>query len=106
MLLFILDPPAFVLSTLPMQIDVTIPGMLATSIGQSHVKIDAETLAGAIRQLIAHRKLGPLIFDEAGQLRRHVLLFHNDTATRHLDTLDVPLREGDRLTVVQAVSGG
>lgn len=89
-----------------MRIDVTIPGLLATSIGQQHIAIDATTVADAMKQLIAHRKLGPLIFDESGQLRRHVLVFFNDTATRHLDSLDVPLKEGDRLTVVQAVSGG
>ena len=40
------------------------------------------------------------------QLRQHVLLFYNDESTRWLDTLDVPLRPGDRLEIVQAVSGG
>lgn len=89
-----------------MQIDVTIPAMLAVSISQTHVTVDATTLAGAMDQLVAHRKLGPLIFDETRQLRRHVLLFLNETATRHMDSFDIPLKPGDRLTVVQAVSGG
>ena len=85
---------------------MTIPAMLAVSIGATSVAVDAETLADAMAALAAHPRLGPLIFDDSGVLRRHVLLFHNDTATRHFSSLDVPLAAGDTLVVVQAVSGG
>jgi len=89
-----------------MTIHVTLPALLRDAIRASHVAIDATTLADAIDQLRAHPRLGPLIFDDAGALRPHVLIFHNEQATRWLDKLDIPLRAGDRLAVVQATSGG
>ena len=46
------------------------------------------------------------LFDEGGGFRTHVLCFHNDTNTRWLESLDVLLQDGDRITFLQAVSGG
>ena len=89
-----------------MRVDVTLPALLRDVTGDPHVALDAPTLRDAIDQLRAHPRLGPLIFDDAGALRPHVLLFHNEQATRWLETLDVPLAPGDRLAVVQATSGG
>ena len=89
-----------------MKIDVQIPSLLQVSIGVAHIAVDADTVAGALAQMRRHPKLGPLIFDHDGGVRRHVLVFVNDTATKHLPSLDSPLREGDRISVVQAVSGG
>jgi molybdopterin converting factor small subunit len=89
-----------------MTIDVKLPGLIAAALGASHLAIDAPTLAAAIERLRDHPKLGPLIFDQRGAVRPHVLIFHNDTATKHLPGLDVPLQTGDTLAVVQAVSGG
>jgi molybdopterin converting factor small subunit len=89
-----------------MTIDVTIPRLLSDAIGEHVIAIDADTLAAAVDRLRAHAKLGPLIFDDAGRLRPHVLIFHNDQATRWLDSLDVPIRAGDTISVVQATSGG
>ena len=39
-------------------------------------------------------------------LRQHVLCFHNETNTRWLDSMAVPLTDGDTITILQAVSGG
>lgn len=89
-----------------MTISVTVPSLLADSIGRRTVDIEADTLAAALAALARHPKLGPLIFDHALRIRPHVLVFHNETATKHLPDLNVPLRPGDRLAVVQAVSGG
>jgi molybdopterin converting factor small subunit len=89
-----------------MRIDVHIPSLLQASIGVATIAIDAATVREALAQMRAHPKLGPLIFDEANTIRRHVLVFVNDTATKHLPSLDVALAEGDRIAVVQAVSGG
>lgn len=75
--------------------------------GQGKVGLEAERLDIATEEI---RRRWPLlaahIFDEAGDVRPHVLLFHNDQLTRGLTPLDVPLTAGDRLTIVQAVSGG
>jgi molybdopterin converting factor small subunit len=54
----------------------------------------------------AHAALRVHLFDEAGSLRPHVLCFHNGTNTRWRESLDAPLHDGDRLTIMQAVSGG
>ena len=46
------------------------------------------------------------LFDETGGFRQHVLCFHNETNLRWLESDEVPVADGDRLTVLQAVSGG
>lgn len=46
------------------------------------------------------------LFDESGELRRHVLCFHNQENTRWLSNLGRPVVAGDVLQIVQAVSGG
>ncbi len=74
---------------------------------QSTVAVEADSLRGALGQLTAkHPAMQVHLFDESGSLREHVLCFHNDTNTRWMDTPDVPVGDGDRLTIMQAVSGG
>lgn len=67
-------------------------------------------------------RLRPHLFNEAGELRRHVLCFHNGRNTRWLgcafreenavsrgdraDGWDTPVAEGDTILFMQAVSGG
>lgn len=46
------------------------------------------------------------VWAESGELRPHVLLLHNDRLTRGRDPREIPLADGDRLAIVQAVSGG
>ncbi len=41
-----------------------------------------------------------------GDIRPHVLIFFNEDNICWLDTLDRPVIKGDRLTILQAVSGG
>lgn len=89
-----------------MTVGVTVPSLIADAIGMRSIDVEADTLAGVMLAIAAHARLGPLVFDDRGHVRPHVLVFHNDTATRHLASLDVPLRPGDRVAVVQAVSGG
>jgi molybdopterin converting factor small subunit len=75
--------------------------------GCNPVTIEAATLDEALQRL---RDKYPLLrvhlYDETGKLRPHVLIFYNDESTRWLERLDVPLRQGDRLEILQAVSGG
>lgn len=51
-------------------------------------------------------RLRPHLFNEAGELRRHVLCFHNGTNTRWLDGFDRRVADGDTVLFMQAVSGG
>jgi sulfur-carrier protein len=89
-------------------IEVTVPTILRDCTGgRNPVTIEAATLAQALERL---RETYPLLrihlYDETEQLRPHVLIFYNEESTHWLERLDVPLRPGDRLTILQAVSGG
>ncbi|MCH8804597.1 MAG: MoaD/ThiS family protein [Planctomycetes bacterium] len=89
-------------------LEVQLPSLLASMVEEGSVfSMQAETLAEAFRSISEnHPKLALHLFDESGGLRRHVLCFHNDANTRWLETLDVPIRSGDSLLFMQAVSGG
>ena len=86
------------------QVTLEVPRMLRDCIdGRSAVGIDVERL-DTVAQAIRLR--WPALATEAGDLRPHVLLLHNDRMTRWMPRLDVRLADGDRLAIVQAVSGG
>ena len=89
-------------------IEVRVPTLLHDCTGgRETVTIEAETLAEALQRL---RDSYPLLrihlYDEDVKLRPHVLIFYNEESTRWLESLDVPLQRGDRLEILQAVSGG
>src|SRR3954462_5309548 len=89
-------------------IEVNVPTILRDCTGGLNpVTIEAATLAEALERL---RETYPLLrvhlYDEGEQLRPHVLIFYNGESTRWLERLDVPLQHGDRLDILQAVSGG
>jgi molybdopterin converting factor small subunit len=89
-------------------VEVTIPTLLRDSVGgRASVRVAGATLADALGDLRAtYPLLKVLIFDELGALRKHVLIFYNGDSIAWLEHLDVPLRPGDRIDVLQAVSGG
>lgn len=75
--------------------------------GKTLFTLEADTLADALKSLTEQYPLLRLhIYDERGVQRPHVLLYYNEENVHWLDTWDLPLNEGDRLTVLQAVSGG
>lgn len=92
----------------PVSITVTLPGILATCAGgEQTVTIEAETLPKSVDALLqAYPLLKVHLFQEDGTLREHVMLLYNDQSFDWLDSTDIPLKEGDRLTVLQLVSGG
>jgi len=53
-----------------------------------------------------HPALYRSVCDETGAVRRHVNLFVNARHMRERDGLDTPLKAGDVLTILAAVSGG
>lgn len=89
-------------------IDVTVPSLIADCTkGQTRFTLDAVTVQDAIDCLLStYPLLRTHLYTEKGELRQHVLIFYNDDSIAWMDTLDIPLRQGDRLTVFQAVSGG
>ena len=91
-----------------MTIEVSVPSMLKSCTGgQSLFTLEAETLREAIHKLVEVYPLLRLhLYDERGEQRPHVLLYYNEENIKWLESLDVALKKGDRLTVLQAVSGG
>ena len=91
-----------------MNIEVIIPGMLRDCVGgKTKFTLDANTLADAIDRLRAdYPLLRYHVFTDTGTIRQHVLIFYNDTSTRWIEDLNIPLKAGDRIQIVQAVSGG
>lgn len=90
------------------KVTVRLPSLLHPAAGGSaRVTVEAGTIDGALAALVKrHPALGVHLFDESGDLREHVLCFHNDTNTRWLESRQAPVADGDTITILQAVSGG
>jgi molybdopterin converting factor small subunit len=89
------------------KVTVRFPGLVAQATGVSRVEVEALTLREAVDlALAAAPALRHHLCEEDGRFRGHVLCFHNDTSTRELASLAVPLKDGDVITFAQAVSGG
>src|SRR5512147_493955 len=75
--------------------------------GAKEVAMDAATLRQALDGLVAaHPALAERLRDEHGKLRAHLALFVNDEDARLLGWEDAPLRDGDVVHVIPALSGG
>ncbi|MDD9267943.1 MoaD/ThiS family protein [Paenibacillus sp. GCM10023248] len=91
-----------------MVIAVSIPSLLRDCTGgRVNFELEARTLQEALDQLTAsYPQLRVHLWSESGQVRKHVLLYYNDTNIAWLNDFDIQLQPGDKLTVFQAVSGG
>ncbi|MES2640622.1 MAG: MoaD/ThiS family protein [Myxococcota bacterium] len=73
----------------------------------TEVKIEAATVAEGIRALEALAPgLAFYLCDELGRLRTHVNIFVNTDRVKDRRGLSDPLRDGDTLWILQALSGG
>ncbi|TAG71795.1 MAG: MoaD/ThiS family protein [Burkholderiales bacterium] len=69
--------------------------------------VAAATLRSALESaLIAAPALRHYVFDEQHHIRKHVAVFLNGVLIRDRIRLDVPLSDGDKIDVIQALSGG
>lgn len=93
-----------------MSVSFHIPGPLRTfTNGASRVQLEASpaTAGEALTALMrAHPGVRDRVVDERGDLREHVNVFVGDECIRFTGGLDTPVREGDEITIVPAVSGG
>ena len=89
-------------------IPIKLPSLLANSVGGTRdIEVKASTLQECLDNLVKDLPALKIhLYEEDGSQRPHVLFFYNEENTRWLDTLDIPLVEGDRVTILQAVSGG
>lgn len=75
--------------------------------GSATVEVTGGSVRDALDSLFTkHPALRVHILDEKTHLRQHVLCFHNGVNTRWNESLDIPVKDGDRITIMQAVSGG
>jgi sulfur carrier protein ThiS len=70
-------------------------------------QLDAATLRDALdRAFDAAPNLRHYVLDEQGAVRKHVAVFVNARMIADRAKLDVPLSPGDKVMVIQALSGG
>jgi len=90
------------------KVTIELPSMLSSVLGGvRRFEARGDTWPAALED--AFEKLPGLrvhVYDESGALRRHVLCFVNDVNTRFEDGPGPRLEDGDRITIMQAVSGG
>jgi molybdopterin converting factor small subunit len=88
------------------RVTLELPSLLRNVLAEGSLEIEGNTLDEALED--AYARLPGLrvhLCDESGGFRRHVLCFLNEVNTRWLDSNPL-LRDGDRITILQAVSGG
>lgn len=86
-------------------IALTIPHMLAELVRTERTQVlEADSVRDALDALCAaFPQLRVHLFDETGSLRSHVSCFLNDSSVTDLGR---PVGRGDRIVILQAVSGG
>jgi molybdopterin converting factor small subunit len=72
---------------------------------------DAQVGGGTVAEVVTeldslHPGMASYLVDDHGALRRHVNIFVNDELVRDRVRLKDPVRPGDRVYVMQALSGG
>jgi molybdopterin synthase sulfur carrier subunit len=90
------------------EISVELPMLLGnTTGGIRQVTVAGDTLQQALDDLLRQYPLLKVhLYESQGVLRKHVLILYNGQNTRWFKSLDLPTQEGDKITVLQAVSGG
>jgi molybdopterin synthase sulfur carrier subunit len=74
--------------------------------------LEVVTAEGAtIGEILAHLDttypgLKERLCDEAGEVRRFVLIYVNEEDIRHLDGKATAVKEGDEISIVPAIAGG
>ncbi|MCW8131600.1 MAG: MoaD/ThiS family protein [Planctomycetota bacterium] len=80
--------------------------MLKDAVGTTRLSVTGRTLKEALADAYAQIPALEHHLCESGKLRPHILCFLNDDNTRDEGTLDLPLKDGDTITIFQAISGG
>jgi molybdopterin converting factor small subunit len=84
-------------------VQVTVPSILAAQAeGRKSFEVDAETVGDALRAL----PVADLLFNERGELNRHLNVYVDGTDVRERGGLDGPLAGSRAIRVVAMVSGG
>lgn len=75
--------------------------------GHSEVVVKGVTVGEALNDLVTQfPTLKKHLFTEADELRPFVNLFLGDEDVRHLQGVDTPLADGDKLMIIPSIAGG
>ena len=75
--------------------------------GQTEIAVQGQTVAEALNDLtVQYPELRKHIFSDAGDLRAFVNLFLGEEDIRHLQGVETPLKENDRLRIIPSIAGG
>ncbi len=87
---------------------VELPTMIANVLGGvRRLEVNGTTLQEVLQDAFEKEpRLRVHVVDEHGEFRPHVLCFINEDNTRWHERRDLPIRDGDKITILQAVSGG
>ena len=90
------------------RVTVDVPSMLRNRCGgAAELELEAATVRAALEEIERRQPaLYTSVCDETGAVRRHVNLFVNADNIRDCAGLNTPLRPGDVVTILPAVSGG
>jgi molybdopterin synthase sulfur carrier subunit len=89
------------------RVTLELPSLLRNVLAEGSLTVEGTTLDEALEDAFAQLPgLRVHVCDESGRFRKHVLCFLNDVNTRWLETGNPSLRDGDCITILQAVSGG
>jgi adenylyltransferase/sulfurtransferase len=75
--------------------------------GNSEVSVQGNTVSEALDDLMGrYPNLEKHIYSEDGELRPFVNLFLGEEDVRHLQGVDTPLEENDKLMIIPSIAGG
>jgi len=75
--------------------------------GQKEVRVQGANVGEALDDLVTQfPTLKKHLFTETDELRPFVNLFLGDEDVRHLQGVETPLKEGDKLMIIPSIAGG
>ena len=75
--------------------------------GQSEISVQGLTVGEALNDLVTqYPALKKHLFAETEELRPFVNLFLGDEDVRHLQGVDTPIKDGDKLMIIPSIAGG
>jgi len=75
--------------------------------GQTEVTVQGDNVGAALKDLVNQfPQLKKHLFNDAEELRPFVNLFLGEEDVRHLQGVETPLKEGDKLMIIPSIAGG
>lgn len=75
--------------------------------GAAELEASGATVGEVLQGLCArYGEFQPRLFKEDGSLNRFVNVFLNEEDIRFSDDLNTPIKDGDEISIIQAVAGG